>query len=755
MLLSGDNAIAVEEIRYVLFFGWPLSVFVDILLAPQGFFARPWRVLLYVALGPLGTLDVVRRAIQARAATAPAESRPTPVRRGGVVLFGLIAALLASGMAMAMATRWPDWYFPVLRLHRWLGIALVPAYVGYLAHHVRRTSGTRNLILHAMFSVALFGALLVLNPNAPLPGLLTIGGALVIGGLAAYLRRVDRRTEEGKSRGGVPLNTWMIIVIASGLYLVPAVNARISNNFGNYYYHLHGLVALFGLPMAVFLALHHIRRTPRAFPLAARFAAVLVGVPFAAYALYAANQKTHAGDISGYRNQRLFATASAGGVLSSAAPADPPPAGWTEEMNEVASCMHCHATLCEQWQGSSHALAGSNVSYRAVLDGLVQQGRLDETALCQSCHQPSLSVLADRRAATSTAAMDADQGVSCKSCHLTHAVADPPRNGMALLREEERIPGALVSAAYRPPGDDQIRDDLRLHLKAFSNSALFGSAQFCGNCHRIELPAQGPRAAAVVLPNPYDADGGDTPRCKSCHMPYDTRNAKGVPFPNHHMFGANTTWAAMLPADAEPALRAAATEGDAGTTAWLAGERGGDLDHGLGTRPAFDLHVHWLAGAPEQLSVDVENVRGGHPFPVAAPDVVEAWMFVEVSGPTGVVFTSGELDGAGHLAENARRFGATLLAADGTPLQHHDLLGVAAVGERRLLMPGRPHQETFTIPDAPALRYPLDVRAELRYRRANRHFVNEMLGPGAPPLPVVRLAAAHCRVSSPGAPCAE
>ena len=73
MLQPADNAIAVEEIRYVLFFGWPLSVFVDILLAPQGFFARPWRVLLYVALGPLGTLDVVRRAMRAQSAQLTAE----------------------------------------------------------------------------------------------------------------------------------------------------------------------------------------------------------------------------------------------------------------------------------------------------------------------------------------------------------------------------------------------------------------------------------------------------------------------------------------------------------------------------------------------------------------------------------------------------------------------------------------------------------------------------------------------------------
>ena len=73
-------------------------------------------------------------------------------------------------------------------------------------------------------------------------------------------------------------------------------------------------------------------------------------------------------------------------------------------------------------------------------------------------------------------------------------------------------------------------------------------------------------------------------------MPHDSRNAKGVPFPNHHMFGVNAHWAAMLPATADPGLRLATTHGDAGTEAWLAGYGESDVSEGVAaTRPAFDL----------------------------------------------------------------------------------------------------------------------------------------------------------------------
>src|SRR6185369_12330563 len=135
--------------------------------------------------------------------------------------------------------------------------------------------------------------------------------------------------------------------------------------------------------------------------------------------------------------------------------ASPPHEWWLAEMNDVHSCRSCHEDVYSQWQGSCHAFTGKNILYRAVLQRVIDQGRLDETALCQSCHQPALSAMTDRRAATTKEALDADEGVSCKVCHLTYRVADPPRNGMRLLREEERIPGINhAGKPYQAPPDD-------------------------------------------------------------------------------------------------------------------------------------------------------------------------------------------------------------------------------------------------------------------------------------------------------------
>lgn len=751
------DAILFEEVKFVLLFGWPLAVLLSILLAPRRFFlARPYRIVVYVLLGPVGTLDLVRRAILVRAGAATSETRPIPVRRTSMTILILIAALLATGIAMAFALRWPDWYFPVLRLHRALGIVAFVAYFPYLAHHLYRTGGAQNLLLHGSFSVLLLASLLFLNPNTALPAAALAGGVAIMIGIAVYVRRLDRHTEEGKSRGGLILNAWVLMVLATGIYLVPEVNSRISNNSGNYYYQLHGLLALLGLPAIAFLFLHHLRRTPLAIPSVARSGWALASVLFAALVLYAANLKTHAGDLDRYRNQRLFATATAQGEWASRFGAQPPHEWWLAEMNEVESCAACHDVLFEQWQGSSHALSGRNTIYRAVLARLIAEGRLEDTGFCQSCHQPALAALSDRSAATSQQAMEADQGVSCKACHLTYKIADPPRNGMTLFREEERIPGWLTAgAAYQPPPDDRIRDDLRLHLKSFSNSKLFGSPAFCGNCHRIELPATAPRHTTVVLPNPYDTNGTDThPPCKTCHMPYDTRNARGVQFPNHNMFGANPHWSAMLPAHTPPQMRQAVAKGDAAIEEWLAGLRSDDVSHGVAaTWPALKLHLGWENGPPARLVVNVENSRGGHAFPVAAPDLVETWLFVEAIGADGRIFTSGALDAAERLTADAHRFGVELLDGGGEPLQHHDILGVGAVGVQRLLVPGRWQREEISIPESVTSGPPVDVRVELRSRRAKRELIDGAFGRQAPSMPIASLAVAHCRIAGPGEPC--
>jgi hypothetical protein len=744
-----DNALLQEMVRFIVLFFWPLSLLIDLLIAPPRFFRVAWRLPVYSVLGPFGSIALTIRGMRARASSAAAEMRPVALRRASVVVLALVLLLLGTGLAMAFETRWADWYFPLLRWHRWVGIVLLPVYAAYLLLHLKRTVGGTRAILHVAFSVAFFAAVLFLNVNSRLSFAVLAAAVLSLFGWALFLRRLEGRSEEGKSRGGLVLNAWLLLLIGSGIYLIPSVNAAISTPFGNKFYLAHGPLALFGLPAAVFFFLHHIRRTPRTFPVWVQITSLATGVPLAAAILYQGFEKTFAGNIGTYRDQRLFASAAAATQFPDPH-LSPPHEWWLAEMNEYESCRYCHVDATRQWEGSSHALSGRNILYRGVLQRLISSGRLNETALCQSCHQPALALLADRQEATSPAVMAADQGVSCKVCHLTYEIARPPRNGLIVFREEERIPGLLHPGdAYRPPPPENIRDDLRLHLKGFSNSQTFGSPEFCAECHRIEVPAHG-TIAAFALPSPYDGSGGDRPPpCMECHMASDSLNGRGVAYPNHKWPGSNARWSALLATDLSDPIRKAVSKGDEETEDFLLGRGLRDVDRGVAaTSPAFAIATRWAPAAPGTLTVEVVNARGGHPFPVGSPDLVENWLFVQARTPAGVIFTSGELDSHARLPAEARRFGVALLGADGGPLQHHDLTAISAVGERRLLMPGEVRSETYRLP-AEKVAFPVEFTAELRYRRARQEFLDELFGPAALSLPVVRLAVTHCRMERP------
>lgn len=269
-----------------------------------------------------------------------------------------------------------------------------------------------------------------------------------------------------------------------------------------------------------------------------------------------------------------------------------------------------------------------------------------------------------------------------------------------------------------------------------------------------------------MLPSPFDlASGagrradGDVASCKPCHMPEDARNAAGVHFPNHHMFGIQSAWTALLGDGTAEAIRHATEQGDHETTRWLEGRGSDDLGRYAvaADRPAFELaarHVDGADGADPHLAVELTSTRAGHPFPLGALDLVEAWLAVQVHDASGAtLLASGRLDEAGRLPAEARRFGARLLTAAGEPIAHHDILAVAEVAEVRLLTPGRAHLETWPLPGTREARFPLTVRAELRYRRAGPAFTDHVFGAGVGRMPVVVLAFRSCAIERAGDAC--
>ena len=134
---------------------------------------------------------------------------------------------------------------------------------------------------------------------------------------------------------------------------------------------------------------------------------------------------------------------------------------------------------------------------------------------------------------------------------------------------------------------------------------------------------------------------------------------------------------------------------------------------------------------------------------------MEAWIAVQIDGARGPLYRSGDLDADHHLDPGAHKLGGLLLGGDGHPLLHHDILQARSVGELRLLLPGQPFVERFSMDGVAveAADHPITVRSRLLYRRANQGFVDYVFGAGVRTMPVQVLIERSCEVAGPGAPC--
>lgn len=166
----------------------------------------------------------------------------------------------------------------------------------------------------------------------------------------------------------------------------------------------------------------------------------------------------------------------------------------------AADCVQCHETVVQQWQGSRHAVAGTNPTFW-------QSWTRYPLGWCVQCHAP----LAEAQRATlgGVARPGAflrpaeprglwTEGVTCAACHL--------RDGVVL---SSRAPTAAAEAAH------PVRHEPRL-----------GTADACAGCHEFPFqhpvqPGQtfalGTTPAQETVTEWAGSTRAETP-CQGCHM---------------------------------------------------------------------------------------------------------------------------------------------------------------------------------------------------------------------------------------------
>ncbi|MCP4804293.1 MAG: hypothetical protein GY913_23220 [Proteobacteria bacterium] len=172
-----------------------------------------------------------------------------------------------------------------------------------------------------------------------------------------------------------------------------------------------------------------------------------------------------------------------------------------EELADPATCAGCHPDHTDQWSGSMHAYASTDLVFRAMNERGQRETSGQLGGDCVSCHAPMAVTLGLTEDGLNLDEIDdAYQGVPCLSCHGAVGFEESP---LEVVQDQ----------VLRGPLDDAIANPA--HGSAYStlhDRDEPDSATMCGTCHD--------RSFQEWRQTVFSYDQPDTMlTCSSCHMP--------------------------------------------------------------------------------------------------------------------------------------------------------------------------------------------------------------------------------------------
>ena len=274
---------------------------------------------------------------------------------------------------------------------------------------------------------------------------------------------------------------------------------------------------------------------------------------------------------------------------------------------------------------------------------------------------------------------------------------------------------------------------------------LYKQSEFCASCHDhtqpIELNPHGvvfssklEEWRASPYADPKSATGFKS--CQDCHMPPVMESFRQREVRSHRWLGSNTGLAHYYAQDTRADEYATRYKQSVTDLKFTHDEQLGMEQQNLRSG-IVRLAAKWGAeaagpGGTRNIPVDLSltNVGVGHGFPGGALDLIDVWIEVEVTGPTGRVWSAGLLDEKGRVPASAVRYGAEFYDDHGDRLLHHELWKIAEVRNERKIASGATDHARFDVVLPPETKGPLSLHIRLRHRRWNPDFAEWVLGPG-------------------------
>ncbi len=429
-----------------------------------------------------------------------------------------------------------------------------------------------------------------------------------------------------------------------------------------------------------------------------------------------------------------------------------------KRLSANAYCQECHPDSFKRWEKSAHRFSSfNNPFYRRAVELMADRVGREKTKWCSGCHDPAVLFTGQMGKATmatfSYDQFEAQQGLTCMSCHSITEVKDLRGNGGYVIEESKQYPFAFSSnKALKEVNKLLIRMEPSLHRQTFMKPFM-RTPEFCSTCHKVGLLPPLNEYHWMRGQNHYDSwyDSGvsgnavrsfyDPPKakaCRDCHLPLmpseEFGNQAGML--HDHLFPAANT--------ALPAIRGDKVTIEDIRKKVLVGSLSVDLfalKRGGEVLPLGPSLPSVRPGETVDVEVVVRTRTLGHPYTNGTSDSNETWVeFKADNGPRSVM-ASGTLDANGRLDPAADKIAQLAIAHDGSFMDRRQPQDIHVPLYNNFIPPGadRVVHYRFAVPkDAAGA---ITLAAVLNYRKFSRDYSIFVGGPDAPELPVTRISA--------------
>ena len=421
-----------------------------------------------------------------------------------------------------------------------------------------------------------------------------------------------------------------------------------------------------------------------------------------------------------------------------------------EELMRDDYCARCHADIHAQWQHSAHHLASFNNpaylfsvrnSRRVALE---RDGNVTATRFCAGCHDPVplFSGAFDDPDFDDEHHPTAHAGITCIACHSIEHLGSPRGNSDYVIAAPEHYPFAFSDNSFLAWVNGLLIEGKPAFHKRTFMKPLHRTAEFCGTCHKVHLPAELNNYRWLRGQNHYDSfllsgvsghgvqsfyyPSRNVSRCSECHMPLvasldlaarpnDTSGVLTVH--GHHFPAANTALPQLL--DLPPEVNEA-------HRAMLEGALRVDL-FAIRAGTAIDVPViaplrpqlpALIPGNTYVLDIVVRSLKVGHLFTEGTSDSNEVWLDVSVLSGDQVMGRSGGLAADDGAVDPWSHFvNAYVLDRRGNRIDRRNAEDIFTKLYDHQIPPGAADvvHYRFSVPQSAAT--PVEVSVSLRYRK--------------------------------------